>query len=328
MISVAIMGVGRMGSIHARNIATNPRLRLKYVVDQNGDAARQLAHELAAVPATMAQVLGDSDIKGVFVTSSTSTHLDLTLACLRAGKAVFCEKPLDLDLAKIQVSATELSAATSSLFVAFNRRFDPHFQKLKARIAAGDIGTLESLHIVNHDPAPAAHAFIPTSGGLFKDFTIHDFDMARWLLDEKITQVFAWASCLIDPVVAELGDFDTAKLVLRCESGKLCMISNNRRSGYGYDQRIEAFGSKGAARVDNVFKSAVSVWGKDGMLADQFPFAFMHRYADAYRAEVDHFADVLTGVTLPATGYQASVDSLILAEAAATSAKTGAPVNL
>ena len=328
MLNVALLGVGRMGSVHARNIVANPRLRLTHVVDHNAEAARKFSEELHASPATIEQVLASPDIQGVFVTSPTSTHLDLTLACLRAGKAVFCEKPLDLELAKLVASADELRAPPAPLFVAFNRRFDPHFQVLKAKIASGAIGKLETLHIVNHDPAPAAHAFIPTSGGLFKDFSIHDFDMAFWLLDEAPVQIFAWASCLIDPVVAELGDVDTAKIVLRTASGKLCMISNSRRTGYGYDQRIEAFGSNGAARVDNVFNSAVSTWGKDGMLADKFPYTFVNRYADAYRAEVDHFADLLEGKATAATSYRASVDSLKLAEAAAQSVKTSAPVDL
>ncbi|MBL8521765.1 MAG: inositol 2-dehydrogenase [Betaproteobacteria bacterium] len=326
MFNVAMMGVGRMGSIHARNIAANARLTLKYVVDHQPEAAARFASELGAEAATLDHVLGDASIRAVFVASPTSTHLDLTLACLRAGKAVFCEKPLDLDLAKIRAARAELALPAAPLFVAFNRRFDPHFRALQARIEAGAIGVLESLHLVNHDPLPAAHAFIPTSGGLFKDFTIHDFDMARWLLGEPVSEVFAWASCLIDPVVAELGDVDTAKLVLRTASGKLCLVSNNRRTGYGYDQRIEAFGAKGALRVDNLHTTALGAWGAQGMLADRFPFAFIDRYADAYRAEVDHFADVLEGKAAAATGYRASVESLVLAEAAAESVRRRAAV--
>jgi myo-inositol 2-dehydrogenase/D-chiro-inositol 1-dehydrogenase len=274
------------------------------------------------------EVLADPKIKGIIVASSTDAHLDNALDALRAGKVVFCEKPLDLDLARLLAASGELERAEGKLFVAFNRRFDPHYQALKAKIDSGAIGKLESLHIVNHDPAAPPPAFIPTSGGLFKDFTIHDFDLAPWLMGERPVEVFAWASCLIDPQIGRLGDVDTAKVVLTTATGRLCMISNSRRSGYGYDQRIEAFGSKGAARVDNLTNTAVSVWSQAGAQADRFPYAFIDRYAGAYAAEMNHFADVLEGKAAPQTGFAASVASLELAEAAARSAATGAPVRL
>lgn len=328
MIKVAQLGAGRMGAVHARNAAANPRLNLVALVDPRPDVAGPLAAELGAQLKSFDEVLADPEIKGVIVASSTDAHLDNTLSALRAGKKVFCEKPLDLHLATLLAAKGELEKAEDSLFVAFNRRFDPHYRALKARIDGGDIGALESLHIVNHDPATPPPAFIPTSGGLFKDFTIHDFDLAPWLMGERPVEVFAWASCLIDPQIGELGDVDTAKVLLTTATGRLCMISNSRRTGYGYDQRIEAFGSKGAARVDNVTNTAVSVWGESGAQADKFPYAFIDRYAGAYAAEMDHFADVLSGKTKPEAGLAASISSLELAEAAARSAATGAPVRL
>src|ERR1019366_9662738 len=166
------------------------------------------------------------------------------------GKAIFCEKPVDLDLARARAAAPGLAKAR--LLLGFNRRFDPNFQALKARLDSGALGKLETLNITSHDPAPPPIAYIATSGGLFLDMAIHDFDMARWLLGEEITEVFAAASCLVDPAIAEAGDVDTAKNLLRTASGKLCLISNSRRSGYGYDQRIEAFASAGMARAGNV----------------------------------------------------------------------------
>jgi len=328
MIKVAQLGAGRMGAIHARNAAANPRLNLVALVDPRPEVAGPLAAELGARLASFDEVLADPEIEGVIVASSTDAHLENALSALRAGKKVFCEKPLDLNLAALLAASDELEQAEGKLFVAFNRRFDPHYQALKARIDSGAIGTLESLHIFNHDPATPPPAFIPTSGGLFKDFTIHDFDLAPWLMGETPVEVFAWASCLIDPEIGRLGDVDTAKVILKTATGRLCMISNSRRSGYGYDQRIEAFGSKGAARVDNVTNSAVSVWGEAGAQADRFPFAFIDRYAGAYAAEMDHFADILAGKAQPETGFAASVASLALAEAAARSAATGAPVKL
>jgi myo-inositol 2-dehydrogenase/D-chiro-inositol 1-dehydrogenase len=326
MTKVAQLGAGRMGAIHARNAAANPRLNLVALVDPRPEVAGPLATELGARLATFDEVLADPEIEGVIVASSTAAHLDNALSALRAGKKVFCEKPLDLNLSTLLAASGELEKAEGKLFVAFNRRFDPHYQALKAKIDSGAIGALESLHIVNHDPATPPPAFIPTSGGLFKDFTVHDFDLAPWLMGEKPVEVFAWASCLIDPEIGRLGDVDTAKVILKTATGRLCMISNSRRSGYGYDQRIEAFGSKGAARVDNVTNTAVSVWGEAGVQADKFPFAFIDRYAGAYAAEMDHFADILAGVAQPETGFAASVASLALAEAAARSAATGAPV--
>jgi myo-inositol 2-dehydrogenase/D-chiro-inositol 1-dehydrogenase len=328
MIKVAQLGAGRMGAVHARNAAANPRLNLVALVDPRPEVAGPLAAELGAQLKNFDEVLADPEIKGIIVASSTDAHLENTLSALRAGKAVFCEKPLDLHLASLLAAKGELEAAEGRLFVAFNRRFDPHYRALKARIDGGDIGALESLHIVNHDPATPPPAFIPTSGGLFKDFTIHDFDLAPWLMGERPVEVFAWASCLIDPQIGELGDVDTAKVLLTTATGRLCMISNSRRTGYGYDQRIEAFGSKGAARVDNVTNTAVSVWSEAGAKADRFPYAFIDRYAGAYAAEMDHFADVLAGKTKPEAGLAASISSLELAEAAARSAATGAPVRL
>jgi myo-inositol 2-dehydrogenase/D-chiro-inositol 1-dehydrogenase len=174
----------------------------------------------------------------VIVASSTSSHLDNVLAAVRAGKAVFCEKPLSLNADTLAAALPEIEAARVPVFIGFNRRFDPHLSKLKHLFDAGEVGSAETLHIINHDPAPPNLAFVPRSGGLFKDFTIHDFDTAAWLLDEPFVELFAAGACLIEPEVGALGDIDTAKLILRTESGALCVISNNRRTGYGYDQRV------------------------------------------------------------------------------------------
>ena len=248
MHRIAQIGAGRMGSVHLRNAATQPGLDLAFLVDPRPDV-EALAASVGASAASLEAVLADASVTGVIVASSTDAHLDHVLACLAAGKAVFCEKPLDLDAARLKAHATQLAEPAAPLFVAFNRRFDPHFRALKGRIDGGGIGELESLQIVNHDPAaPPAH-FIPTSGGLFKDFTIHDFDMAAWLMPDPVVEVFAWASCLVDPAIAEAGDVDTARVLLRDARGRLCGISNTRRSGCGYDQRIEAFGSLAMARA-------------------------------------------------------------------------------
>ncbi len=326
--SIALLGAGRMGAIHGRNAVANPRLDLAYLVEPRSEAAARLAAELGCRCATLAEALADPDLAGVLIASSTDTHLDNALACLRAGKAVFCEKPLDLDLSRLREYATELSEAGPPLFVAFNRRFDAHFRALKAKIDFGAIGALETLTIISHDPEPPPPSFIPTSGGLFRDMTIHDFDMARWLMNEEPIEVFAWASCLVDPAIAAAGDVDTARLVLRFASGRLCTISNTRRSGYGYDQRIEAYGSRGMARADNPRAATVETWSEAGEVASPILAGFPARYAQSYRAELDHFADVLSGDAAPLTGYAASLAALVLAEAAGRSARSGTPVSV
>jgi myo-inositol 2-dehydrogenase/D-chiro-inositol 1-dehydrogenase len=229
-------------------------------------------------------------------------------------------------LARARSAAPQLSRAR--MLVGFNRRFDPHFAALKARIESQAIGKLESLNIISHDPAPPPVSYIRTSGGLFKDMAIHDFDMARWLLDEEPVEVFASASCLIDPAIAAAGDVDTARTLLRTETGRLCVISNTRRSGYGYDQRIEAYGSAGTVRADNVLMSTVSTGTERGSTSDALQNFFLERYAEAYRREMSHFADILRGSETPVAGYRDGVASLVLAEAAALSVTRNAPISV
>jgi myo-inositol 2-dehydrogenase/D-chiro-inositol 1-dehydrogenase len=326
MFNVAIIGAGRIGQIHARNAAGSAELKLKYVVDPNRVAADALAAQTGGLVVDLDAVLGDASVSGVIIASATNAHLDQALSAAAAGKAIFCEKPLDLDLARARQAGAQLSRAT--LLVGFNRRFDPHFAALEARIASQAIGKLESLNIVSHDPAPPPLAYIRVSGGLFKDMAIHDFDMARWLLGEEPTEVFASASCLVDAAIEEAGDVDTARTLLRTETGRLCVISNTRRSGYGYDQRIEAFGSAGTVRADNVLMSTVSTCTERGWASDALQNFFLERYAESYRREMRHFVDILRDKETPAVGYRDGVASLILAEAAALSVKRNAPVRV
>jgi len=262
MFNVGIFGAGRIGQIHARNAVAAADLTLKYVVDPNREAALALAQQTGARVAELQQVLDDGAVSGVIIASATTVHLDQALAAAAAGKTIFCEKPLDLDLARARQAGAPLAKA--KMLVGFNRRFDPHFAALKARIDANAIGKLESLTIISHDPGPPPVSYIRTSGGLFKDMAIHDFDMARWLLGEEPSEVFASASCLVDPAIEAAGDVDTARILLRTPTGRLCVISNTRRSGYGYDQRIEAYGSGGTVRADNVLLSTVSICTERG----------------------------------------------------------------
>jgi myo-inositol 2-dehydrogenase/D-chiro-inositol 1-dehydrogenase len=325
MHKIVLIGAGRIGHIHARNIALNPRLELAGVVDTAASAAESLASEWQTSALDLDTALGDTAIHGVIIASSTNTHLEYSKRAAAAGKAIFCEKPIDLDLQRARKAAGELGNAR--MLVGFNRRFDPNFQALKARLDTRAVGKLESLRIASNDPAPPPPAYIAVSGGLFKDMAIHDFDIARWLLGEEPSQVYATGSCLVDPQIGALGDIDTACCVLTTASGKQCVITNSRRSGFGYDQRIEAYGSAGMIRADNLTQSTVETWSENGAAADCFQNFFLDRYVDAYRKEMDHYADVLEGAT-PMTGYADGVAALALAEAAGQSVKTGQSVNL
>src|SRR5690554_1630680 len=325
MSRIALIGAGRIGRIHARNAALQRRLGLAAVVDAVEASAQALAGEWAAAVRTLDQVMADPEIVGVIVAGSTDTHLDHSMQAIAAGKAVFCEKPIDQDLQRARSAAPVLDG--SRLLLAFNRRFDPNFRALKAKLDGGGIGTIESLQITSNDPAPPPPSYVAVSGGLFKDMAIHDFDMARWLLGEEPVEVYATGSCLVDPEIGRLGDIDTARTVLKTGSGRLCVISNTRRSGYGYDQRIEAYASAGMVCADNVRESTVTMFNEAGSTSDRLQNFFLDRYADAYRAEMDHFADVLAGA-VPVVGYADAVAALALAEAAARSLKSGAVVRL
>ncbi|WP_375398965.1 inositol 2-dehydrogenase [uncultured Sphingomonas sp.] len=322
MHSLALIGAGRIGRIHAANIAANPRLRLAMIVDPTTTAAEELAARHGSRVGDIDEALDGGEIDGVVVASSTDTHLDYTLRAAAAGKAVFCEKPLDQNLASASEAAATLAGLKARVLLAFNRRFDPNFAALHQRLAAGAVGALETLHIISHDPAPPPVSYLATSGGMFKDMVIHDFDMARWLLGEEPDQVFATTACLVDPAIAGVGDVDTAKTILRTPGGKLCVISSSRRSGYGYDQRIEAFGSAGMIRVGNVTGTTLETWGEGGASADRFQNFFLDRYATAYVREMAHFAEVLDGAA-PCVDYRDGVAALALAEAAARSAASG-----
>ena len=208
MLHVALFGAGRIGAIHARNAAAHPALSLKYVVDPQGHAAARLAREVSAEVVAIDDALADPEVAGVIIASPTGSHLDQCLRAAASGNAIFCEKPIDLDLARARAAASALTGAR--LLLDFNRRFDPHFQALKRRLDAGAVGALETLNITSHDPAPPPVSYIAHSGGLFRDMTIHDFDTARWLLGEAPVEVFATASCLIDPAIGRAGDVDTA----------------------------------------------------------------------------------------------------------------------
>jgi myo-inositol 2-dehydrogenase / D-chiro-inositol 1-dehydrogenase len=328
MINFCQFGAGRIGAIHAGNIASHPDARLQFVVDLDPAAAERLAGRYGAAVGTQLEALADPTVNAVVIASSTDTHADLVEAASRAGKAVFCEKPLDLDRHRAEACVAVARERGVPLMVGFNRRFDPNFTRLERQLRNGRIGRLELLTITSRDPAPPPIDYVRRSGGLFRDMMIHDFDMARWLLGEEPAEVFAAASVLIDPAIGEAGDADTAVVTLRAPSGALCQISNSRRAAYGYDQRIEALGSKGALRAENVVESMVSFAGTDGVISDKPLHFFLERYAEAYRRELDHFIGAIVSGAVPMVGGGDGVKALALADAALESFRTGRSVRV
>ncbi|MBM4195476.1 MAG: inositol 2-dehydrogenase [Gammaproteobacteria bacterium] len=328
MLKFALIGAGRIGRIHAANLAAHPQARLVSVVDVDTGAAAAVAQRHGArVAASAAEALA-ADIDALLVASSTDTHADLVEAAARAGKAVFCEKPLDLDADRARNTLAVVAGAGTLLALGFNRRYDPSFRRLRQEARGGRIGTVEVISITSRDPAPPPVSYVQRSGGLFRDMMIHDLDMARWLLAEDPVSVYARGSALVDPEIGRAGDIDTAVVVLETASGRLCQITNSRRCSYGYDQRIEVFGSQGLLRADNDTATRVAVAGAGGFTTEPaLPF-FLERYAAAYRAELDEFVKSLRGEPAELASGADGLQALLLANAAQRSLETRQPVML
>ena len=326
MLQIAQFGAGRIGQIHASNIAASKSARLRYVVDVNADAAKKLAARYGAKVATEAQVFADREVGAVLIASSTDTHARLAIAAARAGKPIFCEKPIDLSLKKVDECLAEVKKAGVPMFVGFNRRFDPSFAALKRRLDAGEIGAVEQVVISSRDPGPPPLSYVKVSGGMFRDMTIHDFDMARWLLGEEPVEVFAWGEALIDRKIGAVGDIDSAMLILRTASDRMCHINNARRAAYGYDQRIEVFGAKGLLRAENVGETTIQHFHAKGTASDVPLHFFLERYAAAYRAELAAFLDAIQNRKPMPVGADDGRLALVVAEAAIKSLKSGKAV--
>ncbi len=322
MINLSLFGAGRIGSIHATCAAQNSDVNIKYVVDVYQPAAEKIAAALGAIVTDIETALSDPEVDGIIIASSTDTHANLIELAAKAGKQIFCEKPVDLTVERVKSCIEAVKKAGVQCAIGFNRRFDPMFAELKATIVAEQIGVIEIINITSRDPSPPPIEYIHVSGGLFKDMMIHDFDMARWLLGEEPAEVFAMASCQVDPKIAEAGDIDTAVVTLKTASGKLCQINNSRRAVYGYDQRLEVFGSKGMLQVNNVLESGVVVTGDQGTSHAKPQNFFLERYADAYRLELNNFIQTIRGTSKPLANEVDGLRALILAEAAIESFKT------
>ena len=328
MIGIAVIGAGRIGQIHAGNLYRHPQADLRCIIDVSTAAAAELARSCGCEVGTLEAMLADSSVQAVVIASSTDTHAELVTACAEAGKAIFCEKPLDLSVATAEACLNVVENEKSLLIIGFNRRHDPSFEQLKREAAAGVVGDVEVVSITSRDPAPPPAEYVARSGGLFRDMMIHDFDMGCWLLGEQPVEVFARGSVLFDKAIGTAGDIDTAIATLRTASGKLCQITNSRRCSYGYDQRVEVFGSEGMAHAGNQRETLVETANADGYLrGPAMPF-FLERYADAYRIQLDKFLRVVAGDKIALPTGEDGLRALQIAAAAQLSHESGKPVEL
>ncbi len=325
---IALIGAGRIGKVHGMNIHQHPDTVVHYVVDPHAPSAAALAETLGATVVDPDVVFADDDVDAVVICSATPTHSDLIEKGLLSGKAVFCEKPIDLSIERVNAVLEKTRDCTAPFLLGFNRRFDPAAAAMQERVRAGDIGDVELVTVISKDPEPPPAEYVRVSGGLFRDMTIHDIDMARFMLGEEPISVVATASALVSQEIADENDVDTACLTLLCESGKMAVITNSRRASFGYDQRIEVHGSLGSLRTDNVPSTTLVLERAEGVRRETPMHFFIERYEQAYKYEWQHFVDVLKG-DCPAspTGVDGQ-KALLIADAAYESLKTGGHVSL
>lgn len=327
MLRVALFGCGRIGQVHARSIAGHDQAELAWVCDPILPAAQTLADRLGGrATDDVDRVLADPRVDAVVIASPTPTHVDLLSRAALAGKPVLCEKPIDLDLARIDRCWADIARLRPFVMMGFNRRFDPTFTRIHRRVGEGEIGTLRALRLTSRDPEPPPRAYVAASGGLFRDMTIHDFDVARYFLGE-IAEVQAFTSDDGNEMLAAEGDAHQAIVLLRARNGALCTITNSRSCAFGYDQRLEAFGDIGMLEAGNQTSSSVRAYGPNGTeTSETYLRFFVERYRDAYRAEFDEFVRAVREQRPPSPGFADGRAALALAEAAAESAATGRAV--
>ncbi|WP_118185672.1 inositol 2-dehydrogenase [Paraburkholderia phosphatilytica] len=328
MLNIALFGAGRIGRIHAANLAGAEDVCLKYVVDVREPSAQALAATHGASVASVDAVFADASVDAVVICSSTDTHADLIVRAAAAGKHLFCEKPVDLEIDRARQCVDAVSRAGVKAMIGFQRRYDPTFRALKTRLVAGEIGDPEVLVITSRDPGAPPLSYIASSGGIFKDMLIHDFDVYRWILDDEAVSVYAQASCLVDPAIAQAGDADTTAVTIRTRKGQLCQINTSRRAAYGYDQRFEVLGSKGLLKAENHRPSEVEAWTAQSVNRDLPEHFFLQRYRAAYADEMAHFIGVLRGEHAPGSTLADGLKALELAEAAVISVREGRAVEL
>ena len=323
-----LLGAGRIGKVHAKAVTANPKAKLVAVADAMAPAAQAIADQYGCDVRTIAQILAASDIDAVVICTPTDTHADLIEQFTNAGKAVFCEKPIDLSLDRVKACLKVVRANKGTLMVGFNRRFDPHFMAVRAEIDKGSVGDVEMVTITSRDPGAPPLDYIARSGGIFRDMTIHDFDMARFLVGEEVAEVSAMAAVLVDPAIGKAGDSDSVQVMLKTATGKMALISNSRRATYGYDQRIEVHGSKGVVSAENQRPVSIELANGSGYTRPPLHDFFMTRYTEAYAAEIAAFVDAVGAKKAAAPSGEDGLAALALAEAALLSVKEGRSVKV
>ena len=316
MIEVALFGAGRIGQIHAGNIVRQHGVKLKYVVDVNRAAAVELAAKHRTEVRTVEAALADEAVRAVVIASSTDSHADLIQRAATAGKAIFCEKPVDLDVVRARACSHTVARTGVVCLIGFQRRYDPTFVALKERLAAGEIGEPEMLVVTSRDPAAPPIDYIGRSGGIFRDMLIHDFDIMRWILDDEAASVYATGSCLTDPAIGGVGDIDSTAVTIRTKHQRLAQISTSRRAAYGYDQRFEVLGSKGMLQAGNHKPTEVVAHTAQSVSEDKPEHFFLERYRAAYANEMAHFFEAVADGKPVRTTIQDGVKALELADAA------------
>ena len=327
-IKFAILGMGRIGKVHADTIQANSNAELAAIHDPINNEINRLQKRYSCQQMSLDDITNNDQIKGILICTPTDTHVDLIKRFLYTKKAEFCEKPLDLNLRKVKKLVQLVSESKSQVMLGFNRRFDPHFAKLKAHLTKKEIGVIEQITITSRDPNPPTIEYIKQSGGIFKDMAIHDLDMAVFLADEKIHSITALGSNFVSKKIEQAGDYDTATILMRTISGKQISIINSRRATYGYDQRVEVHGSKGSLKVNNPTLSEIELAKEAGTTKDRLHHFFMTRYIDAYKNQIDYFVDCIKKRSMPKPDSYDGYYALYLAENALKSAKTGRTVYL
>ncbi|TNJ40790.1 inositol 2-dehydrogenase [Phaeobacter sp. B1627] len=319
MLNIGLLGCGRIGQVHARSISQIDGVRVTAVADAFDAPARALADRTGAAAMGAADLIASAEVDAVVIGTPTDTHFDLIQASARAGKAIFCEKPVDMSADRIRACITAVETAGVAFMTAFNRRFDPNFASLQTRLKSGEIGDVEIVTIQSRDPSPPPIGYIKSSGGLFRDMMIHDLDMARFLLGEEPVTVYAVGASLVDPQIGQSGDVDTAAVTLTTRSGRICQITNSRRASYGYDQRIEVHGEKGMLRAENMLENTVEVATPAGFTKAPAKHFFLERYEAAFRAEMSYFVAAVAGRTKISPGIEDGLRAQLLADAATRS---------
>jgi myo-inositol 2-dehydrogenase/D-chiro-inositol 1-dehydrogenase len=327
-VRFGLLGAGRIGKVHARAVGSNPQAKLIAVADAVEKAAKEISDAYGAEVRTIDEIEKAKDIDAVVICTPTDTHADLIERFARAGKAIFCEKPIDLDVKRVVKCLGVVEKTGATLMVGFNRRFDPHFAAVRKAIDDGAIGKVEMATITSRDPGAPPVDYIKRSGGIFRDMTIHDFDMARFLLGEEPVSVSAHASVLVDRKIGEAGDYDSVSVILETASGRQALISNSRRATYGYDQRIEVHGSKGMVAAENQRPVSIEVANDKGYTRPPLHDFFMTRYIDAYANEISAFIAALAKGTKPSPSGADGLAALKLADAALKSTRTGKTISV